>query len=281
MLAIIGGTGLYNIEDLVVLDKVQMETPFGSTSDRITIIESQGNHSLFLPRHGKDHQLLPHEINYRANIFARKELGAKQRLGVSAAGSLQENIKPGDFVIPSQYFDFTRGQREKTFFGEGLAAHVSTAEPVSKTLSHWVSSEAKEMGMTIHDDKTYACVDGPRLGTKAESLFLRSAGCDIVGMTNVPEAFLAREAQICYASLCLITDYDCWKDSPDEHASVSAVLSRYKEGILTAKNLLNRLLSQTTPAEDLDCRESLIHSILTTHESMTNEKKLILEVLTT
>jgi len=174
MLAIIGGTGLYNIEDLVVLDKVQMETPFGSTSDRITIIESQGNHSLFLPRHGKDHQLLPHEINYRANIFALKELGAKQILGVSAAGSLQENIKPGDFVIPSQYFDFTRGQREKTFFGEGLAAHVSTAEPVSKTLSHWVSSEAKEMGMTIHDDKTYACVDGPRLGTKAESLFLRS-----------------------------------------------------------------------------------------------------------
>ena len=174
-------------------------------------------------------------MNYRANIYALKRAGATQILGFSAVGSLVQEIAPGDLAMPSQYFDWTRGGRARSFFGEGVAAHVSTAEPASARLIDWAAGQAASMGIKLHRDVTYACVEGPRLGTRAESLFMRQVGCQLVGMTNVPEVFLAREAQICYATVCIATDYDCWMDDPAMHVSVGAILSQYRESLERAR----------------------------------------------
>ena len=193
MLAVIGGTGIYNIDGLSVSEHIDVETPFGAPSAPIVKGVYQGKEILFLPRHGVNHGLLPFEVNYRANIWALKSLGVKQIIGLSAVGSLQQEIAPGDLAIADQYFDFVKSPRDKTFFGNGLAAHVSTAEPTCSALADGINAAATSVDVSVHRNKTYACVDGPRLGTKAESLFLKNAaGCDLVGMTNVPEVFLAR-----------------------------------------------------------------------------------------
>jgi 5'-methylthioadenosine phosphorylase len=273
MLAIIGGSGLYNLDGFTKSEEITVSTPFGQCSSVV-----KGNfldkEILFLPRHGKNHQLLPHEINYRANIFALKKLGAKQVISVSAVGSLQEDIHPGDFVIPSQYFDFIKANRDKTFFGEGVVAHVSTAQPVCSILAEWINKSCYDLDIKTHKDKTYACVDGPRLGTRAESFFLRNSGCDIVGMTNVPEVFLAREAQICYTTLALVTDYDCWKQDSSQHVSVEQVISGYKKNILTAKKILSHLLATTLPQTDENYRKSLDTSMVT-HTIPKSKQELI------
>ena len=219
MLAIIGGTGLYDIDGLETVSEETIETPFGSPSAPVKRLRLGEREILFLPRHGAGHSFLPHEINYRANIFALKKAGARMLVGFSAVGSLREEIAPGDFAIPSQYLDLTKGKRENTFFGNGIAAHVSTAVPTCPDLSGWIKQVAQENAIKLHMDKTYACVEGPRLGTKAESFFMRGAGCDLVGMTNVPEVFLAREAQLSYATLCIATDYDCWMEDPSQHVT--------------------------------------------------------------
>ena len=279
MLAIIGGTGIYKIDGLDVIDELTVETPFGDPSAPIVVAKYLNKELLFLPRHGTQHQLLPHEINYRANIFALKKLGAKQVLGFSATGSLREDIHPGEFAIPVQYFDFIKGNREKTFFGEGVAAHISTAEPTCPDLTQWVARQAKEMGITLHTGKTYACVDGPRLGTKAESHFLRMAGCDLVGMTNVPEVFLAREAQMNYATIGMVTDYDCWMEDPQHHVSVSTVISRYGESLQKAQQLLLALLATELPPINAASRESLIGAVLTPEAAIPESKRELLKVL--
>ena len=279
MLAIIGGTGIYKIDGLDVIDELTVETPFGDPSAPIVVAKYLNKELLFLPRHGTQHQLLPHEINYRANIFALKKLGAKQVLGFSATGSLREDIHPGEFAIPVQYFDFIKGNREKTFFGEGVAAHISTAEPTCPDLTQWVARQAKEMGITLHTGKTYACVDGPRLGTKAESHFLRMAGCDLVGMTNVPEVFLAREAQMNYATIGMVTDYDCWMEDPQHHVSVSTVISRYGESLQKAQLLLLALLATELPPINAKTRESLTGALLTPEAAIPESKRELLKVL--
>jgi 5'-methylthioadenosine phosphorylase len=279
MLAIIGGTGLYEVEGLKVKKEVNVSTPFGNASAPVVIAEYGPREVLFLPRHGRNHELLPHEVNYRANIFALKKLGARQVLGFSAVGSLREEIHPGEFAIPSQYFDFVKGNRERTFFGQGVAAHVSTAEPVCPNLTAWVSSKAAKMNLPLHTGKTYAGVDGPRLGTKAESHFLRSAGCDLVGMTNVPEVFLAREAQLCYATIGIATDYDCWMDDPSQHVSVADVISRYGASLSKAKELLLALLETDLPEADATYRETLKTSLLTPPELIPEQKRSLMEVL--
>jgi 5'-methylthioadenosine phosphorylase len=279
MLAIIGGTGLYQIEGLEVKQEFHVNTPFGEVSAPVVQAEYGGREVLFLPRHGRTHQLLPHEVNYRANIFALKKLGARQVLGFSAVGSLREEIHPGEFVIPSQYFDFVKGNRERSFFGEGVAAHVSTAEPVCPNLTAWVASKATQMKLTLHTGKTYAGVDGPRLGTKAESHFLRSAGCDLVGMTNVPEVFLAREAQLCYATIGIATDYDCWMDDPSQHVSVADVISRFDASLSKAKELLLALLETPLPEAEASYRETLKTSLLTPPEAIPAHKRDLMEVL--
>ena len=279
MLAIIGGTGIYKIDGLDVIDELTVETPFGDPSAPIVVAKYLNKELLFLPRHGTQHQLLPHEINYRANIFALKKLGAKQVLGFSATGSLREDIHPGEFAIPAQYFDFIKGNREKTFFGEGVSAHISTAEPTCPDLTQWVARQAKEMGITLHTGKTYACVDGPRLGTKAESHFLRMAGCDLVGMTNVPEVFLAREAQMNYATIGMVTDYDCWMEDPQHHVSVSTVISRYGESLQKAQLLLLALLATELPPINAKTRESLTGALLTPEAAIPESKRELLKVL--
>ncbi len=198
---------------------------------------------MFLARHGVNHQLLPHEVNYRANIFALKSLGARRVLGISAAGSLREDLKPGDLAIATQYFDHTRGKRAYSFFGNGVAAHVSTAHPVCAVLAADIQNAAARIDQPLHQNKTYACVEGPRLGTRAESFFLRdSAKCDLVGMTNVPEVFLAREAQWPIATICLVTDFDCWMDDPSQHVSVEKFFATYQGAMTNAKAILPELL---------------------------------------
>lgn len=280
MLAIIGGTGIYSIDGLSVIEKHDIDTPYGKPSAEIIRGTFQNKEVLFLPRHGNNHSLLPSEVNYRANIWALKSLSVTQIIGLSAVGSLQQEIKPGDLAIADQYFDFVKNSREKTFFGEGLVAHVSTAEPTCLALADAISDAAKTCSINIHRNKTYACVDGPRLGTKAESLFLKNAAqCDLVGMTNVPEVFLAREAQICYCTIAIATDYDCWQDDPKHHVTVEQVISRYGSSITKAKLVLEAYLKATPAQCTGNCNHALKSAMLTPVEAMSESKKALYKVL--
>lgn len=279
MLAIIGGTGIYELPGMTIEQEITLPTPFGNPSGAIVRGTLDGQPLLFLARHGAGHKLLPHEVNYRANIFALKRAGATQVLGFSAVGSLAEEIAPGHFAMPSQYFDWTRGRREQSFFGSGVAAHVSTARPVSANMIDWVASRATAMGMTLHRDVTYACVEGPRLGTRAESLFMRQAGCQLVGMTNVPEVFLAREAQLCYATVGIATDYDCWMDDPSKHVTVASIFALYAEAIERARELLGALLRTPLPAEEEEIRTALHYAVLTPDNVLTDNQRDWLAVL--
>lgn len=279
MLAILGGTGVYKIDEVEVLEELEVDTPFGEPSGKV-VKGRWGDHVLFfLARHGAGHRLLPHEINYRANIFALKSLGVTQILGLSAVGSLSEDIAPGDFVMPDQYFDWTKGKRQQTFFGNGIAAHVSMAEPVSRNMITWVSDQAFRLGLKLHVGSTYACVEGPRLGTRAESHFLRQMGCHVVGMTNVPEVFLAREAQICYASLGIVTDYDCGMEDPELHVKTTSIFEQYDQSLNKARKLLAVLLKTPLPPEESEIRATITFSLLTSRESLTNREQSLLEVV--
>lgn len=279
MLAIIGGTGLYDIEGVELLHEEEIDTPFGKPSAPVKTFKAGDREFLFLPRHGAGHTFLPHEINYRANIFALKKAGARMLIGFSAVGSLREDIAPGDFSVPSQYLDLTKGKREYTFFGNGIAAHVSTAIPTCPELSAWIASIAKTNDVTLHVDKTYACVEGPRLGTKAESFFMRGAGCDLVGMTNVPEVFLAREAQLSYATICISTDYDCWMEDPQQHVTVQAVIERFGGSLAKAKMLLMEMLKTPLPQVDEGYRKALAMAVLTPDTALNDEQRAMLDVL--
>lgn len=279
MLAIVGGTGLYDLPGLVIEQRLGAATPFGEASGEVLKGRVGAQEILFLARHGAGHRLLPHEVNYRANIFALKQAGATMLLGFSAVGSLALEVRPGDLAMPGQYFDWTRGTRERTFFGGGVAAHVSTAKPVSAALVAAVEAAAMRMGLAVHTGLTYACVEGPRLGTQAESHFLRQAGCHLVGMTNVPEAFLAREAQIAYATVGLVTDYDCWMEDPSQHVSVSGIFALYGQTLKKARMLLDGVLAQPLPHRDPDTAQALATAMLTPPEALTPEQREWLGVL--
>ena len=279
MLAIIGGTGLYALDAMSVTERIDAQTPFGAASGPISKGRLGGHEVLFLARHGDGHRLLPHEVNYRANIYALKRAGATQVLCFSAVGSLAERVAPGDLAVPSQYFDWTKGGRERTFFGRGVAAHVSTAEPVSRNLADWIATAAAGMNIRLHRDVTYACVEGPRLGTRAESLFMQQAGCHLVGMTNVPEVFLAREAQLCYATIGIVTDYDCWMDDPTKHVTVSAIFELYRASLGKATALLDALLAQPLPDEEFFIRSALAQSMMTPDSALAPDQREWLEVL--
>ncbi len=273
MLAIIGGTGLYQFESLSDVDEITLETPFGKPSSTVRLGSIEGKKVAFLPRHGNNHQFLPSEINYRANIFALKTLGVTDIISVSATGSLQIEIAPGDLAIPSQFLDWTRGQRNSSFFGNGMVAHVSTAQPVCAKLAQLVQKSAIQTEIKLHTGKTYACVEGPRLGTRAESFFLKNSGCDLVGMTNVPEVFLAREAQIGYCTIAVATDYDCWLDDPSQHASVEIVIRRYMEKIGTVKQLLVQIIKNYELTDDRPSRQALKGALMTPLDSLTLENR--------
>jgi len=290
MLGIIGGSGIYQLSGLDIVEETVLETPYGMPSAPLAIGRYNGGQKIiFLARHGKSHEYLPHEVNYRANIWALKKLGVTRIIGISAVGSLRHEYKPGDLCLADQYFDFVKGPREKTFFGGGLAAHVSSAEPTCPMLAASLVQAGQKMNIPLHTDLTYACVDGPRLGTRAESLFLKNAAeCDLVGMTNVPEAFLAREAQICYCTIAVVTDYDCWLDDPAQHVSVEQVISRYGESLEKAKSLLGEFLendrlassgSASEYAPECNCRKNLQSAVLSPENSLTEDKKALLDLL--
>ena len=239
-LGIIGGSGLYEIPGLEILEERKVYTPFGSPSDVITVGEMNGRKIAFLPRHGRGHRFPPHRVNYRANIWAMKELGVKFLLGLNAVGSLKEDLKPGDFVVPDQFIDMTKG-RPSTFYEEGTVVHVSVAEPFCQHLRKLVLKAGTSVkGLRIHNGGTYICIEGPRFSTRAESRVWREVfRADVIGMTLVPEAVLACEAELCYANVSMITDYDVWKEEP---VTAEEVIRVMEENTRKAKELIKELV---------------------------------------
>ncbi len=276
VVGVIGGSGLYDIEGVEDIEYIDVDTPWGKPSDEIISCRIDDVRLLFLPRHGKKHIKLPSEINYRANIFALKKLGAQSIISVSAVGSMKERIAPGHIVIPDQFIDNTK-KRASTFFGDGIVAHVSMADPVCSNLSQVLFHASLDEGATVHMGGTYICIEGPQFSSKAESELYRSWGVDVIGMTNMPEAKLAREAGICYATLALSTDYDCWHQS-QEHVSVDEVLKILHQNVQLAKNIIKRAVISTEDKE-CACHKSLESAIITPKEAIPKETLSKLDIL--
>ena len=261
VLAVIGGSGVYDIPELANVREHTVDTPFGSPSDSIVEGVLGDVRCLFLPRHGKNHQLPPHQINYRANICALKQLGAEQVVSVSAVGSMREDIPPGDVVVVDQYIDLTK-RRPSTFFEDGVVAHVSFSDPVCQQLATRAAQAVVQAGGTVHSGGTYVCIEGPQFSTRAESLLFRSWGVSVIGMTAMPEAKLAREAELPYCTLAFATDYDCWHES---HAAVSveAVIRVLKQNSALAKRALVGLATNLPDPKLSPASTALATAILT------------------
>jgi len=265
-IGIIGGSGVYEMDGLQDVREVSISTPFGSPSDVITLGTIEGVRCAFLPRHGKGHRILPSEVNARANIFALKSLGVEQVLSVSACGSLKEEVKPRDFLIPDQIFDRTKA-RPSTFFGEGIVAHVGVADPFCSSMREIIRHSLKELDIRHHYGGTYVCIEGPQFSTKAESQVNRQLGFSIVGMTAVPEAKLAREAEMCYATIGLVTDYDVWKEG--EEVTVDVVIANMNANVTNARKLMRHVLprlARNKPA--CACATALKYAIMTAKDKM-------------
>ena len=239
---VIGGSGLYEMETLTEVEQVKIETPFGDPSDEYILGTLEGVRVAFLPRHGRGHRISPSELNFRANIYGFKKLGVEHILSVTAVGSLKENIHPLNVVVPDQFFDRTR-QRVSTFFGDGLVAHIAFADPICPDLSELIFQAAVENGARVHRGGTYLCMEGPAFSTRAESNVYRQWRMDVIGMTNLQEAKLAREAEICYATMAMVTDYDCWHEE-EEDVTVEAIIQNLMKNAALAKKII-----QYQPAE--------------------------------
>lgn len=243
-IGIFGGTGIYDSGLLKESKEITVDTPFGKTSDSITVGIFKGKKIAFMPRHGKKHNIPPHLINFRANIWAFKEMGVKRIIAPSAVGSLKQELKPGDFVLPSQFIDFTKS-RKYSFYEEGKVIHISVADPFCPELQNAVSSAADKLNISLHKNCTYICIEGPRFSTRAESKFYKDViGADVIGMTLVPECQLAREAQICYVSISTVTDYDVWAEKPVTAKEVIETLSRNVERTKKILTILPEFISQ-------------------------------------
>ena len=262
-IGVIGGSGLYGMEGMTVREERRIETPFGDPSEKYVIGELDGRMVAFLPRHGKGHRLLPTELNYRANLYGFKVLGVEEIVSVSAVGSLKIEYKPTDIVVPDQFFDRTR-HRPDTFFGNGLVAHVSMAKPVCPRLIDIAADAARAAGATVHRGGTYVCMEGPQFSTRAESEVYRSWGADIIGMTNLQEAKLAREAEMCYVSLSMVTDYDCWHET-EEAVSGEAVMEVIRQNVKMAQDVVRQMVRRIGEAHSRDClcAEALKYSLIT------------------
>ncbi len=266
-IAVIGGSGLYEMEEgLTDVRVVRVNTPFGKPSDVVTVGTLAGQRVAFLARHGQGHRLSPTTINYRANIYALKSLGVSRIFSVSAVGSMKEHIEPGHLVLPDQFIDRTT-QRAGTFFDQGLVAHVALADPICGDLSRIVHRAAKQVGVKTHVGGTYVCIEGPQFSTKAESLLYRQWGVDVIGMTNIPEAKLAREAEMCYATLALATDYDCWHDT-EESVTVEGILKIMHDNVVQAKKVILEALQYTTVARSCGCMTALQYAIVTSPSAL-------------
>lgn len=256
---IIGGSGLYAMQGVEILDKLDMDTPWGKPSAPLLLARYHNQEIIFLPRHGTEHSIPPHKINYRANVYALKQAGVSRIVSVSAVGSLREDIAPGDFVLVDQFVDRTIN-REKTFFDGPIVAHVSMADPVCACLQKSLTSASKKAGITTHKDGTYLVMQGPQFSTRAESMLYRSWGMDVIGMTNMPEAKLAREAEMCYATIAMCTDYDCWHED-EEDVSVSSVLEVMQDNVQKVQGLLDYYFKQPENPCTCNCQTTLDHGI--------------------
>jgi 5'-methylthioadenosine phosphorylase len=277
-IGVIGGSGLYEIDGLTDIHEVSIETPFGTPSDSFVTGQLDGVKMVFLPRHGRGHRLLPSEVPYRANIYGMKHLGVQRIISVSAVGSMKEAIAPGHIVIPDQFFDRTQGKRPSTFFGNGVVGHVQFADPVCHDLSAALAEAGRKVGAIVHAGGTYICIEGPNFSTRAESKIYRSWGVDVIGMTNIPEARLAREAEICYATVALATDYDCWHDGHDD-VSVDAILEIIRQNVATARNIIKATVQTLKSPPVCACGEALKYAIMTDTARIPAETRRDLDLL--
>src|SRR5437870_4634796 len=260
-LGVIGGSGLYDLPGLDAVERVRLETPFGEPSDEFVIGRLGGTRLVFLPRHGRGHRLLPSELPFCANLYGMKQLGAEWIVAVSAVGSLREEIAPGHVVVPDQFIDRTRGGRG-TFFGGGIVAHVQFADPLCPVLSRALAAAARAEGATVHAAGVYVCIEGPQFSTRAESHLYRSWGAHVIGMTNLQEAKLAREAEICFATLALATDYDCWNEAVG-NVEIEQVLKVLQQNVELAQRTIRRVVTALSDARSCGCESSLKDAIIT------------------
>jgi 5'-methylthioadenosine phosphorylase len=276
-IGLVGGSGLYSLPGLVVDEEISVETPFGAPSDAYILGKVGGVPVAFLARHGRGHRYLPSEVNYRANVWGFRRLGCSYLVSSSACGSMKLEYRPTDIVIADQFLDLTKGRRS-TFFGEGCVAHVSFSHPVSAHLLDVLSKAAKEAGAVTHRGGTYLCMEGPQFSTLAESHLYRSWGVDVIGMTNATEAKLCREAEIDYATMCLVTDYDCWHEE-EEPVSVEAVLAVLRQNAVTADEVLARAVVSLDPERPPDCDGAMRHAVLTAPAAVPPEARQRLALL--
>jgi len=275
MVGVIGGSGLYEMEGLEEVQTVSLKTPFGDPSDSFIVGRLEGVKVAFLPRHGKGHRISPSSLNFRANIFGMKKLEVQWIIGVSAVGSMKESIHPGDMVIPDQFIDRTTG-RVSTFFNDGIVGHISFADPVCPVLGSILQEAGKEVGATVHKGGTYLCIEGPQFSTRAESKLYRTWGVDIIGMTNLPEAKLAREAEICYSTIAFATDYDCWHETAED-VSVSEILRILAQSTKTAKSAIRHAIKQLPNKRECVCATALKYAMVTGKKHIPEKTKKDLE----
>jgi 5'-methylthioadenosine phosphorylase len=275
VVGVIGGSGLYEMEGLEEVETVSLTTPFGNPSDSFIVGRLEELKVAFLPRHGKGHRISPSSLNFRANIYAMKLLGVQWIIGVSAVGSMKESIHPGDMVIPNQFIDLTKG-RPNTFFSDGIVGHISFADPVCPVLSQVIFQSGKEVGATVHKDGTYLCIEGPQFSTRAESRLYRTWGVDIIGMTNLPEAKLAREAEICYATIAFATDYDCWHEEAGD-VSIGEVLRILVQSSKTAKSAIRNAVKHLPEKRECLCATALKYALITGKKIIPEKTKKDLE----
>ena len=274
-IAVIGGSGVYKIEGIEVVKEHLVSTPFGNPSSEIIEAKLNGVSFYFLPRHGKHHSLTPTDVNYRANIFALKELGVEYLISVSAVGSLKEEYPPTTFVIVDQFIDWTKGKRERTFFNNGFVGHVSVADPVEKQLQKMIEEVCVDEGVKHGSGGSYICIEGPQFSTKAESNIYRSFGASVIGMTNVPEAYLAKEAGMAYASIAMVTDYDCWKE---EHCTLEEIMKVMAINNQQVHAVLKKLVPKLK-ANQFSFKKENTFAILSKPEKLTPDQSRMIEVL--
>jgi len=274
---IIGGSGLYQFDGMETLDERSMLTPFGQPSCNFVIGRFQGVEVVFLPRHGKGHRISPSEINYRANIWSMKKLGVSAIIAVSAVGSLKEELEPQHFVVPDQLFDRTKGRRADTFFVDGMVGHIPFAEPFSPEVRTALLKAGREAGCVIHDGGTYVNIEGPQFSTRAESNLYRSWGMSIIGMTNLTEAKLAREAEISYGTLAAVTDYDCWHPSHDS-VTVDMIIENLNKNVSNARQILERAIPRIGALKEFSAAGVLKYSVVTDRALIPEDKKKQLEI---
>lgn len=268
---VIGGSGLYRMEGLTDVERVSVSTPFGDPSDELVLGALEGVKVAFLPRHGVGHRIMPTEINFRANIYALKSLGVDAVVGVTATGSLKEEIRPLDFVIIDQFFDRTH-RRIGTFFGDGIVAHTCVAEPFCPVLRSLLLRACKRVGVRVHGGGTYVCIEGPQFSTRAESEAFRQLGFDVIGMTNVQEARLAREAEMCYATIACVTDYDVWREATDD-VTIQEVIENLQKNVGHAIAVIKDVVPKIEETRDCSCRDALKDAIITAPELISDDTK--------